>query len=105
MQATHCTGDHTCFSSNDAKSAACSCTCASILETIGYRSVAKRVALIAFASSGPTGRIAGEWKAAEVRSGITRFAPAALSALVARTKPAVGAEIARCPGALWFVST
>src|SRR6266550_5115727 len=24
----HCTGDHTCLSSNDAKSAACSCTCA-----------------------------------------------------------------------------
>src|SRR2546430_16099372 len=94
MQATHCTGDHTCFSSNDAKSAACSCTCASTLETIRYRSVAKGVALIAFASSGPTGRMAGEWEVAQLRRGRTRFAPPLLSAAGPHPEPALGPALA-----------
>src|SRR5712691_6767911 len=67
-EATHCTGDHTCFSSNGGISRACSCTLASTLATSGYRRALNVVTAMACRSRGTTERIAGEWNAAEVRS-------------------------------------
>src|SRR5436189_1033418 len=65
---------------------ACWCTLASTLATIGYRSALKVVTAIACRSRGATARIAGEWNAAETRSGTTRFAPASFRASLARAR-------------------
>src|SRR6266550_8334239 len=104
-EATHCTGDHTCFSRSGGISRACWCTLASTLATIGYRSALKVVTAIACRSRGATARIAGEWNAAETRSGTTRFAPASFRTSLARARSELSPEITTCPGALSFATT
>ena len=90
IEATHCTGEWTCFSSNVTKSFEFACTCASTFAITGYRSGVNGVARIASASFGATAYIAGEWNAPETFNALTRFAPAALSASVARGIAASG---------------
>src|SRR5205823_8204031 len=104
-EATHCTGDHTCFSSNEGISRACSCTRASTLAIRRWRRALNGVTSIASRNRGAAACIAGEWNAAETRRGMTRFAPMFFRSSAARASSARGPDTTTCPGALSFATT
>src|SRR3989442_12950099 len=78
---------------------------ASTFATTGYRSALRVVTPIACRRRGATARIAGEWNAADTRSGTTRFAPASFRTSAARGRSTRGPDTTTCPGALSFATT